>query len=280
MPIEAELKSDIELLKTAAVAAGIIAIGFFRRDPRQWEKANNSPVSEADIEVDDYLRGALTGARPAYGWLSEESGEEGRRSRQRVFVVDPIDGTRAFLRGDEGWVISLAVVEAGLPIAAVIYAPAADELFEATRGGGARRNGMPISTPQKQADSIAVIPAPTTVHRELQAMGVAFERGRYLPSLANRLMQVVTGTADAAVARRGAHDWDIAAAALILAECGVQFEDICVGRPVFDRESTQHGALLAVRSPDLRPVLHKALKAVYGCPSEEREEQAREQRIT
>ena len=85
---------------------------------------------------------------------------------------------------------------------------------------------------------------------------------------------------DAAVARRGAHDWDIAAAALILAECGIHFEDICAGPPAFDRESTQHGALLAVRSGDLRPVLHKALKAVYGCPSEEREEPAREHGIS
>ena len=280
MPDESDLKGDVELMKTAAVAAGIIALGFFRRDPRQWEKANNSPVSEADIEVDDHLRKALVGARPDYGWLSEESGEEGRRTRQRIFVVDPIDGTRAFLRGDEGWVISLAVVEAGAPVAGVIYAPAADELFEARRGGGAMRNGKAIGVPASRSDAPAIIPAPASVQRELQAMGVEFDRGRYLPSLAYRLMQVVTGRADAAVARRGAHDWDIAAAALILAECGIHFEDICAGPPDFDRDSTQHGALLAVRSGDLRPVLHKALKAVYGCPSEEREEPAREHGIT
>ncbi|HUV31985.1 MAG TPA: inositol monophosphatase [Devosiaceae bacterium] len=275
MVTTSDLEQDVELVKSATVAAGIIATGYFRTDLKTWKKSNASPVSEADIEVDDYLREVLTQARPDYGWLSEESGEQGRLTCPRVFVVDPIDGTRAFLRGDDGWVISVAVVEVGTPAVGVIYAPARDELFEATLGGGARLNGKPLTSTYR-ANVPAVIPAPTSVHRELKALGLDYERGPAFPSIAYRLMQVATGAMDAVVARRGSHDWDIAAATLILAECGVALEDVCDGPPLFNRPAIVHGALAASRSGDIRPVLHAALKTVYGCPPVDQIEAANE----
>jgi myo-inositol-1(or 4)-monophosphatase len=275
MVTTSDLEQDVDLIKSATVAAGIIATGYFRTDLKTWKKANASPVSEADIEVDDYLREVLTQARPDYGWLSEESGEEGRLTSPRVFVVDPIDGTRAFLRGDDGWVISVAVVEAGAPTVGVIYAPARDELFEATLGGGAHLNGNPLVAPAK-SNNPAVIPAPTSVHRELQALGLDYARGPAFPSIAYRLMQLTTGAVDAVVARRGSHDWDIAAATLILSECGVALEDVCDGPPLFNRETVVHGALAASLSGNIRPVLHQALKTVYGCPPVDQIEAANE----
>ncbi|MEX0860454.1 MAG: inositol monophosphatase family protein, partial [Cucumibacter sp.] len=180
-------QGDVELLKSAAAAAGIIAEGYFRKAPKSWDKPNASPVSEADIAVDNYLHRILTQSRPDYGWLSEEGGEEGRLTRSRVFVVDPIDGTRTFLRGDDGWVVSVAVVEAGVPLVGVVYAPVRDELYEATLGGGAKRNGEPIWT-ARDARTPAIIPAPTAVHRDLQALGIYYERGHSIPSLAYSLM--------------------------------------------------------------------------------------------
>ena len=108
-------QADLELLRTAAVTAGIIASSYFRRDLKTWTKENASPVSEADIVLDKFLHSALTTARPDYGWLSEESADDlTRLARSRAFIVDPIDGTRGFIRGEDSWTVSLAVVENGV----------------------------------------------------------------------------------------------------------------------------------------------------------------------
>src|SRR5690606_16573461 len=257
---------DLELLRSTAVAAGIIAASYFRRDIKSWTKENASPVSEADIVVDRFLAANLLQARPDYGWLSEETVDNpSRLDCERVFVVDPIDGTRAFLRGEDYWTVSLAVVEKGVPVAGVVYAPARDELYDAYKGGGARFNGHPL-TRTRRAGAAPLIPAPGAVHQELQAAGLHYTRGPAYPSLAYRLVQVATGRLDAAVARRGAQDWDIAGAAVILAECGLDFADVCVGFPHLNRRDVRHGALAALGDMSLKPLSHAALLKVYGCP--------------
>lgn len=268
MPVPAPSYSDdLELLRAAAVAAGIIACGYFRRDVRSWQKENASPVSEADIQVDQYLANTLLAARPDYGWLSEESADDLRRlDCRRVFIVDPIDGTRGFLRGEDSWTISLAVVEEGVPVAGIVYAPARDELYDAYRGGGSRFNGKPVRR-SRRAGAPPLIPAPGAVHQEMQAAGLHYTRGPAFPSLAYRLVQVATGRLDAAVARRGSQDWDIAAAALILDEAGIGFADVCTGFPRFNRRELRHGALAALSDMSLQPLVHAALIKVYGCPA-------------
>ena len=259
---------DLELLRSSAVAAGIIAAGFFRRDLKTWTKANATPVTEADITVDRYLHAALLAARPDYGWLSEETADDGRRlGCRRVFIVDPIDGTRGFIRGEDSWTVSLAVVENGIAVAGVVYAPVRDEMYEAARGGGARRNGLPLQR-GNAANHPPVIPAAGAVHSRLQAAGLDYVRGAYLPSLAYRLVQVANGTFGAAGVRRGASDWDIAGAAAILSECGVGFEDVCAGPVRFNGAEIRHGALAATADESVKAVLHRALLDVYGCPQE------------
>ena len=260
---------DLELLRTSAVAAGIIASSFFRRDVKSWNKENASPVSEADILVDRYLASSLLAARPDYGWLSEETADNPSRLQcDRVFVVDPIDGTRGFLRGEDSWTVSLAVVEHGIPVAGVVFAPARDEMYDAAKNCGARLNGKSIKR-SRRAGAPPVIPAPGAVHQEMQSAGLNYTRGPAYPSLAYRLVQVATGKLDAAVARRGAQDWDIAAAALILDECGIHFADVCTGFPLFNRKDVRHGALAAITDMSLKPLVHDALIKVYGCPAEE-----------
>ncbi|MFC3705426.1 3'(2'),5'-bisphosphate nucleotidase CysQ [Devosia honganensis] len=267
MPASAPSYSDdLELLRATAVAAGIMALGFFRQDVKSWTKENLSPVSEADIMVDRFLADSLLGARPGYGWLSEETADDpGRLERERVFIVDPIDGTRAFLRGEEYWTISLAVVENGVPVAGVVYAPARDEMYDASRGGGARLNGRKLVR-KRRAGAAPLIPAPGAVHQEMQASGLTYTRGPAYPSLAYRLVQVASGRLDAAVARRGSQDWDIAGAAVILAEAGLDFADVCTGFPRFNRPEVRHGALAALGDISLKPLVHAALRKVYGCP--------------
>jgi len=259
--------ADRELLRTAAVTAGIIASGYFRKDLKTWTKENASPVSEADIVLDDYLRQTLTAARPDYGWLSEESADSPERlEHQRVFIVDPIDGTRGFIHGEDSWTVSLAVVEDGKPIAGVVYAPIRDEMYDAAIGAGARLNGRPLARQRHPGRLAPLIPAPGAVHQELQALGLNYARGPAYPSLAYRLVQVATGHLDAAVTRRGAQDWDIAGAACILSEAGIQFEDVCIGALRFNRPEIRHGALAALVEPSLKAPLHAALVKVYGCP--------------
>jgi myo-inositol-1(or 4)-monophosphatase len=261
-------EQDLELLRTSAVAAGIIASGYFRRAVKTWEKANASPVSEADLVVDKFLMTTLCAARPDYGWLSEETADSRERlGKARTFVVDPIDGTRGFIRGDAAWTVSLAVVENGTPIAGVIFAPALDEMYDACVGGGARLNGRPLRR-ARRAGAPPLIPAPGAVHQEMQAAGLEYTRGPAYPSLAYRLVQVASGRLDAAVARRGSLDWDIAAAAIILAECGIAFADVCSGFPVFNKPELRHGALAALADMSLKPIVHAALIKVYGCPAE------------
>lgn len=260
-------ESDKELLRTAAVTAGIIAASYFRRDLKTWTKDNASPVSEADIVLDKFLHSALTTARPDYGWLSEESVDNAVRiERTRAFVVDPIDGTRGFINGEDSWTVSLAVVENGVPVAGVVYAPARDEMYDAFLDGGARLNGRSIVRHTPPDRHAPLIPAPGAVHQELQAAGLDYTRGPFYPSLAYRLVQVATGKLDATVVRRGSQDWDLAGAASVLGECGIGFEDACGAPMRFNRADVRHGALAAFANSSLRDVLCGALIKVYGCP--------------
>jgi len=261
-----EPDDDIALLRSAAVAAGIMAMGYFHREVKTWTKENASPVTEADYMVDRFLHQTLSAARPHYGWLSEESTDsEARLKKKRIFVVDPIDGTRGFIRGDDCWTICLAVVEEGKAISGVIYAPARDELYEAQAGKGARLNGAPLVRRSHPGER-PIIAAPGAVHRELAGAGLKYVHGAYLSSLAYRLVQVASGILDVAVARRGAQDWDIAAATIILAQCSITLEDVCAGVPTFNCKDTRHGALAAIADYSLKSPVHDALVKVYGCP--------------
>jgi myo-inositol-1(or 4)-monophosphatase len=180
-------------------------------------------------------------------------------------VVDPIDGTRGFIRGDDSWTVSLAVVDSGVAIAGVVYAPARDELYEAAQGSGARLNSAAMVR-QRPAGRPLTVATAAAVHGELQQAGLDYRRGPYFPSLAYRLMQVATGALDATGVRRGASDWDIAGAAAILAECGIGFEDVCAGPPRLNTTEIRHGALAATADEPLKPLLRDALIRVYGCP--------------
>ena len=264
-----DLHEDLELLRSNAVAAGIMALARFRQPIRTWSKENQSPVTEADLEVDRFLTASLCGARPDYGWLSEESVDNPERlEKRRVFVVDPIDGTRAYIRGEDYWTISLAIVEDGVAVAGVVYAPARDELYDAVLGGGARCNEESLVRDTASGDS-PILAAPAAVHREMADAGFDYEAGALLPSLAYRLVQVATGRFDAVASRRGAQDWDIAGAAIILSEAGIDFEDVCAGPIRFNRPETRHAALAALADLRLKAPLHDALRRVYGCPAPE-----------
>ena len=251
-PVAGDAISDLDLLVAAAKEAGALAMSFFGRDPRTWTKAADSLVSEADIAVDELLTGLLRTARPAYGWLSEETEDSGERhARARVFVVDPIDGTRAFVAGRLEWAVSLAVVENGRPIAAVLFAPALEQLFRATSRQGAERNGVPLRVSGRTALDGARFAGPRRYARDLAALaGRSVGEVRFVPSLAYRFALVAAGEVDVAVARPGAHDWDLAAADLLVHEAGGRLIDPTGERLRYNRTDHFHPALVAA-TPEL-----------------------------
>jgi myo-inositol-1(or 4)-monophosphatase len=235
---------DLALLVDAAHGAGEVALRYFRGENRSWKKHGDSPVSEADIAVDAYLRKALTAARPAYGWLSEESEQIESAAGAPMFIIDPIDGTRGFLAGEPQWCVSAAVVVSGSPVAGVLFCPALDRCFAACAGGGATDNGAAIRP--SATTSLRRITASRRVNAEIERLSRGrFEVMPYIPSLAYRLAMVATGEVDGAYARSGAHDWDLAAADLIIRESGGRIETIDGRQLRFGPHHRRAPALLA-----------------------------------
>jgi myo-inositol-1(or 4)-monophosphatase len=214
---------DLALLIDAARAAGDTALPHWRADPRTWDKGDGAgPVTEADLAVDRLLRRDLTAARPAYGWLSEETEDNpDRLSAECVFIVDPIDGTRAFIAGERTWSHSLAIARAGEVVAAVVYLPVIGKLYAAARGQGATLNGTPIAvTAHDDADSATLLASkPVVAPDRWRAPMPRFTR-HFRPSLAYRLCLVGEGRFDAMLALRPTWEWDIAAGHLIVQEAG------------------------------------------------------------
>ena len=213
--------ADTILIEQAAKAAGEIALKYFKASENEvWYKSGDSPVSQADREVDTYLKTTLVGERSDYGWLSEETEDDQRRTQQgRVFIADPIDGTRGFLEGRAEWCISIAVVEAGRPVSAVLHCPALDRTFTAEAGMGIYDNGK-ICQVSAKPKKLRVTGSKKLNAVMTTALAQEAEVIPFIPSLAYRFAMVAAGELDAAFARPGASEWDIAAADLILHEAG------------------------------------------------------------
>lgn len=241
----------IAQLAEAARGGGELALACFRpgaatsADVRH--KAGGSPVTGADLAVDAFLLQRLRPLFPDAGWLSEETVDSRERlTRRRALIVDPIDGTRAYASGDARWAVSIALVEDGRPVAGVVHAPAMGDTFIATRGGGAFLNGARIRvSPRAAFDGATTLAATVPTAAELHAAGLAFIAQPRVPSLAVRLVGVACGRFDAGVAGENAHDWDLAAADLILHEAGGVLSDLDSEAPRYNRENTRHGLLLA-----------------------------------
>lgn len=233
-------------LADAVVAAGAVAVAMFRAGVKSWSKHNDSPVTEADLAVDLMLRERLSLIGPDYGWLSEETVDEpSRLSRRRVWIVDPIDGTRAYMSGGHDWCVEAALVEDGRPIAGALFAPVTDELFIAVRGGGATRNGQPIRVSQAPAVAGALADGPAVWLDTIDSQHGPLRRVTRIRSLALRIARVATGELDAAFASPNGHDWDLAAADLLVHEAGGRLTTLD-GLPLaYNAPVPRHGALVS-----------------------------------
>ncbi|WP_158965685.1 inositol monophosphatase family protein [Chachezhania sediminis] len=221
--------SDIDLLIDAAAEAGKVALRVPGRLAKAWEKADNAGlVTEIDLAVDKLLAEILRPARPDYGWLSEETEDDPvRLQHEKVFIVDPIDGTRAFADGSGTWAHALAVAERGVVTAAVVYLPQKGKLYSAAAGRGAYLNGQPIRPSDRQeleqADILAARPALQAQHWQ-SGLAPKFNRV-YRPSLAYRMAAVAQGRFDGMITFRPSWEWDVAAGELILREAGARVTD-------------------------------------------------------
>jgi myo-inositol-1(or 4)-monophosphatase len=242
-----DLPQQAARLADSVREAGALALAMFKTPLKNWTKGEAlSPVSDADIAVDVLLRERLTGDGASIAWLSEESVDDLARLDARfVWIVDPIDGTRAYIAGLPDWAVSAALVESGRPVAACLYAPVSDEFFFAVVGQGATRNGAAIAAAPGAALAQARIAAPRKLLDRLQAIAPPFAVMPRTHSLALRLARVAEGTFDAAIAGGNSHDWDLAAADLLVHEAGGALTSFGGGTVTYNRPVPRHGMLVA-----------------------------------
>jgi myo-inositol-1(or 4)-monophosphatase len=248
-----------EQLVSAVREAGQLALGKFRGPLKSWNKGNYSPVSEADIAVNEFLQERLRDPSGQIGWLSEETEDDPERMRaQRLWIIDPIDGTRAYIAGLADWSVATALVEDGRPIVAVVFAPVEDEMFVAVAGRGATLNDVPIRTTDGGLDGASVA-APAGYQKRLKTCEPGLVAHPKIHSLALRFARVAQGAIDAAFASGNAHDWDLAAADLLVHEAGGALTTFVRQSLIYNKPHPVHPPLVAAG-----PQRHAALTALVS----------------
>jgi len=192
-----------------------------------WEKEPGNPVCAADLAVDSFLKRELLALLPAAGWLSEETRDApDRLDGGLVWVVDPIDGTRDYIRGRSGWAVSVALVSAARPLFGLLAAPARDEFWHGEAGQGSWRNGERLVASRRAQLAGARVPAKHMPAGDGDLVSV------YQPNaIALRVAMVAADEADFVATMRWGYEWDIAAAALIAREAGAAVTDV-FGQPL------------------------------------------------
>jgi myo-inositol-1(or 4)-monophosphatase len=226
--------------------AGALALDASKRPFKTWVKGHDSPVSEVDIAVDALLKERLTAIMPDAAWLSEETEDDpARLAAHRLWIVDPIDGTRAFIAGRPDWTISVALVEGSRPIVAALHAPASEEFFLGVAGGGVTRNGLAIRASTGEGLAGVRVSGPK---RFVDEVAAAVPDAVVLPrvhSLALRLARVADATFDVAFAGGASHDWDLAAADLLVHEAGGLLTTLEGATLSYNGAVPTHGMLIA-----------------------------------
>ena len=258
---------EAEKLEAITREAGAIALSWFRQDERTqaqiFYKSGNSPVTEADLAVDIFLKSECARAFPDCAWLSEETADtKDRLTARRVVIADPIDGTKAFLSGDPRWCVSVAIVEEGRPMLACLHAPALGEFFSARLGGGAFLNGERLQVDGPAAARLGAVHGPRPMIDWLARLsGQALTMLPRIPSLAYRLAVVAKGESAMGLAGPDSHDWDIAAADLILTEAGCALLDPSGERPVYNRADPVHPALIGAEAGRAQAMVDAVMRA-------------------
>lgn len=246
---------DLELVRDAVREAGAVAMHYYGQTYETWEKEGGSPVTQADLAVNDFLRERLRNARPEYGWLSEEDVDDGQRKGvEKIFVVDPIDGTRGFMQSNDLWCISVGIVAGTRPIIGALELPARNQTYFAQLDKGAFKNDIPVKVGQLPERPRITGSKKLINTLKAQAEG-SFDVLAFVPSLACRIAMVAEGSLDICLARGGACDWDLAAADIILQEAGGALSDIHTNKPVqYNQANPRHPSLLGYNGQEREQV--------------------------
>lgn len=258
-------------VREAVREAGRIAMRFFRQKHERWEKGPGQVVTEADVAIDRFLHAELLGAYPTDGWLSEETEDDRTRlDRRRVWVVDPIDGTRSFAEGTPEFTICVGLLIENDPVMGFVFNPATDEMFEARLGEGAFRNGERLAASRATSLEGARIAASRFESRKRNFASL-FPNARLtgMGSLAYKLALVASGRFDGYLSWRRTHDWDIAAATLLLTEAGAVITDAGGGPIRLNQPEPRHPGLLAAGAALHGPLL-AATRQAYRAYAEDR----------
>lgn len=224
-----------------AAEAGTLAIDRWQTGFKRWDKTPGVPVCDVDLEVDALLRQRLSALLPDAGWLSEETVDNADRlGSRRLWVVDPIDGTRDYVRMRPGWAVSIALVEDGQPVIGVLDAPARSEKWIAEAGKGAWRNGERLAAGNRTELPGARVPAD-----QLPKVDADLEMVAKPNSIALRIAMVAADQADLLASIRWGHEWDIAAAVLIAREAGATVSDAIGGALAFNTPAAEAFGVLA-----------------------------------
>ncbi len=238
---------DRNRLRAILTAAGQIALGMWPGAGHQvkaWDKSPGNPVCDADIAVDAFLKRELGALLPAAAWLSEETADDpARLASDLVWLVDPVDGTRDFLRGRPGWAVSVALLRAGRPLIGMLEAPARGEFWEAEAGAGAVRNGDPLRASCRDVLAGARVPADTLPRDDADLVPVPRPN-----SIALRVAMVAANEADLCATLRWGYEWDIGAATLIAREAGAAVSD-AFGNPLAYNKRDPRAFGLLVSAP-------------------------------
>jgi myo-inositol-1(or 4)-monophosphatase len=240
---------DLALLTDAAREAGRIALRYWRRSPQVWDKGgDHGPVTEADLAVNDMLKARLMSARPAYGWLSEETPDDpARLGCDHVFIIDPIDGTRAFIAGEEAFSHSLAISHQGRITAGVVFLPALDRIYTASLAAPPLKDGQPILASRRdRLEGADILTTKANLAPEKWPGGVPEVERHFRASLAWRLCLAAEGKFDGMLTLRDAWEWDIAAGSLIAERAGAVVTDRAGGALRFNTRSAQAEGVLAL----------------------------------
>jgi myo-inositol-1(or 4)-monophosphatase len=263
-----DLEADHALLSTAVEQASAIARRYFRTDAKSWQKGPGQIVTEADIAIDQALHSLLLAERPDDGWLSEERRDDGSRNQsRRVWVVDPIDGTRSFANGVAEFTISVALLIDDQPVLASVSNPITEEHFEAMVGKGAWLNGTLI-TPSKRPtiEGVSLLASWTEMKKRRWPEVMPEASFTTIGSLAYKLALVAAGRYDGLVSLRGCSDWDIAAAVLILQEAGALISDGDGQSIRLNQSTVRHAGLVAAGTEPLYTELISRLETMRSSP--------------
>lgn len=247
-----QIAEDFLILQHAVAEAATLVMGYFGQSPETWDKPGEGPVTEADLAADRLLHARLMGARPGYGWLSEETADTSDRlSRSHVWIIDPIDGTRAFIEGKPEFTICAGLAVEGKVVAGVVLNPAKAETFIAMRGAGATRNGVPLAIDIAPTLGDASILSRRGILKDDVWIDPAIKpRGRhgYVNSIAYRVVKIATGRWDTAIALNRLSEWDVAAAQIILEEAGGCLTQRDGSEIAYNKKAPKVQGLVAARS--------------------------------